>query len=73
MNVFTEHDAIPSSTRRFHVAYLCHSLHGKHGSSLEIDFYWCKLCAHFPYGLLSVQGSYADCYAENSLILLEVD
>ena len=73
MNVFAEHDAIPPSTRRFHVACLCHSLHGKHDSSLEINLYWYELCAYFPHGLLSVQGSYADCYAENPLILLEVD
>ena len=73
MNVFVEHDAIPSSTRQFHVACLCHSSHGKHGSSLEIDFYWYELCAHFLHGLLSIQGSYADCHAESPLILLDID
>ena len=73
MNVFAEHVAIPSLTHRFHVACLCHFLHEKHGSSLKIDFYWYELCAHFPHGLLSVQGSCVDCHAENPLILLDVD
>ena len=73
MNVFAEHDAIPFSARRFHVACLCHSLHGKHGFSLKIDFYWYELCAHFLHGLFFVQDSYADCYAENPVILLDAD
>ena len=73
MNVFAMRGAIPSSIHRFHVACLYYSLHGKHGSSLEIDFYWYELCAHFPHDLLSVQGSYKDCYVETLLIQLGVE
>ena len=73
MNVFAEHDATPSSTRRFHIACLCHSLRGKHDSSLEINFYWYELCAHFPHGPISIRGSCADCHAGNPLTLLDVD
>ena len=73
VNVFAEHDVTLSSTHRFHVACPCHSLHVKRDSSLEIDFYWYELCAHFPHGPLSIRGPCVDCHAGNPLILLDVD
>ena len=73
MNVFTVCDAILSSVHQFHVAGLYHSLHGKHGPSLETSFYWYELCVHFPHDLPYVEGLKMDCYIETPLILLGVN
>ena len=73
MNVFTVCDAILSSVHQFHVACPNHSLHGKRGFSLEIDFYCYGLCAHFPHDLPSVEGLQTDCYVKTPLILLGVN
>ena len=73
MDVFTMRGAILSSTHQFHAAYPYHSLHGKHGFSLVIDFYWYELCAYFPHDLPSAEGLQTDCYVETPLILLGVN
>ena len=73
MNVFAVHGAILSSVHQFHIACLYHSLHGKHGPSLETSFYWYELCAHVPHDLPYVEGLQMDCYAETLLILLGVN
>ena len=73
MNVFAVRVAILSSIHQFHVACLYHSLHGKHGPSLEIGFYWYESCAHFPHNFPYVKGLQTDCYVETLLILLGVN
>ena len=65
--------AIPFLIHRSHVACPYYSLHGKHNSSLEIDFYCYVLCAHFLHDPISVQGLQTDRYVETPLILLGVD
>ena len=73
MNVFIVRDVILSLVHQSHVACLYHSLHGKHGFSLETSFYWYELCAHFPHDLLSIEGLQTDCYVKTPLILLDVN
>ena len=73
MNVFVMRGAILSSVHQFHVACPYHSLHGKHGPSLETGFYWYELYAHFPHDLPYVEGLQTDCYVENPPILLGVN
>ena len=73
INVFVVRGAIPFSIHRSHIACPYYSLHGKYGSSLETDFYWYMLCAHFPHDPLSVQGLQTDRYVETPLNLLGVD
>ena len=65
MNVFAVRGAILSLVHQFHVACLYHSLHGKHGPSLEFGLHRYDLCVHFPYDRM-------DCYVETPLILLGV-
>ena len=69
MSAFTVRGAIPSLVHQFHVACLFHSLHGRHGSSLMIDFYLYVLCARSPRELPSVEGLHKNCYIENPPIL----
>ena len=71
-NVHAGHGTTLFSTRQFHVAGSCHSLHGKHDSSHESDFWWYELCAHSLHGLLSVRDSDADYHARSLLTLLDV-
>ena len=73
MIVFVVRGAILSLIHQFHVACPYHSLHGKHGFSLETGFYWYELCAHFPHDLPSIEGLQTDCYVETPLILLGVN
>ena len=73
MDVFAIRGAILSSVHQFHAACPYHSLHGKHGFSLETSFYWYELCAHFPHDLLSIEGLQTDCYVKTPLILLDVN
>ena len=68
MSTFTMRSAIPSLAHQFHVACPFHSLHGKHGSSLETDFCWYTLCAHSLRDLPSVEGLQENFYVENPLI-----
>ena len=73
MDVFAVSGVILSSVHQFHDTCLHHSLHGKHGFSLETSFYWYELCAHFPHDLLFVEGLQTDCYVESPLILVGVN
>ena len=73
MDVFAVRGVILSSVHQFHVACPYHSLHGKRGFSLETNFYWYELCAHFPHDLPLVEGSQTDCHIETPLILLGVN
>ena len=73
MNVFAVRGANPSSVHQFHVACPYHSLHGKHGFSLETGFYSYELCVHFPHDLPPIEGLQTDCYVETPLILLGVN
>ena len=68
-SVLTGHDATPSSNRQSHVADSCHALHGRYDSSYESNFWWYKLCAYSPHGLLSVRDSDGDYHAGNPLTL----
>ena len=68
MSAFAVLGTIPSSAHQFHVACPFHSLHGKHGPSLETDFYWYALCAHSSRDLPSVEGLQKNCYVENPSI-----
>ena len=71
-NVHAGRGATLSSTRQPHVIGSCRSLHGKHDSSHESDFWWYELCAHSPHGLLSVWNSGVDYHAGSPLTLLSV-
>ena len=62
--------AIPSLAHQFHVACPFHSLHGKHGFSLETDFCWYVLSAHSSRDLPSVKGLQKNYYVENPPIPL---
>ena len=70
MGVFAMRGAILFSVHQFHVACPYHSSHGKRGFSLETDFYWYELCAHFPYDLPPIEGLQTGCYVKTPLILL---
>ena len=72
-SAFAVRDATPSSAHQFRVACLFHSLHGRRGSSLVIDFYWSVLYAYFSHDPPPVEGLQRNCYVKSLLIMPGVD